>query len=230
MGQGLLTKSRQLALTGFLLVVPSACFSHSLFSGVPYPDRSRPVARIETRGGVEFGATTTEGILFLGRTANDGPCRVHYFLGETPMVEDGEIRHLGGVLYLADIDLKHQSVGLLEREATNDDELYAMVHAGGSAPDVNVRLANNDDIEGDVLAWPGGSLPPGSPVFADTADGLKLVGLVSGEVRVVGGSSEGRYLTFAGSDRIREALATPRVHPVAPTVKHRPDDISLLKK
>ena len=75
------------------MAISTSC-THHLLSGVPLPDRSRPVAMIETRGGVEYGATTTEGILFLGRTATEGPCRVHYFLGgrATPMIEDGEIR------------------------------------------------------------------------------------------------------------------------------------------
>ena len=78
-----------------LLILP-ACTAH-LFSSVDVVDRSRPVVRIETRGGTEFGAATELGILFLGRTATEGPCRIHYWLGPDPVTTDGTIEHAGAV-------------------------------------------------------------------------------------------------------------------------------------
>ena len=216
------------ALAGAL--VTTACTT-ALFDSIHYPDRSRPVARIETRGGVEFGATTRDGILFLGRTATEGPCRVHYFLGgePTPQVEDGEIHPLGGVLYTADIDLKHQNVGILERNLTPNDLLFALVHTPLDAPEIPVHLTKDPEVEGDVLDWPGARLPAGTGVFVREGNDLLLVGLVSGEVTVEGDGGTRKYLTLAGPDRLREALAVPHIHPVAPTVKHRPDDISVRK-
>ncbi len=228
MGQGLLSATRRLAAASSLLAV--GC-SHGLFSGVDVPDRSRPVARIETRGGVEYGATTAAGVLFLGRTATEGPCRVHYFLGEvaTPLVEDGRIRHVGGVYYAAEIDLKTQAVPLLEREATADDALLAIVHAGTGTRELPVRLARGEGLEGDVLEWPGEPLPAGTGVFARGDDGLRFAGLVAGEAVVDANGASDRYLVFTGTDRLREALATPRPHPRATRVLHRPDDISVVK-
>ena len=73
-----------------LCVATAGCVSW-FFSGEPTVDRSQPVAVVQTTEGVEHAATTEFGVLFLGRTATEGPCRVHYYLGPTPMVEDGTI-------------------------------------------------------------------------------------------------------------------------------------------
>jgi hypothetical protein len=225
--------TRGVSALGFAIagtIAATACTT-ALFDSIHYPDRSRPVARIETRGGVEFGATTSDGILFLGRTATEGPCRVHYFLGgdATPQIEDGEIHALGGVLYTADIDLKHQSVAILARDLAPNDLLFAMVHTPREVAEVPVRLSDDPGLEGDVLDWPGVRLPAGTAVFVREEDDLLLVGLVSGEVTVEGDGGARRYVAMAGPDRLREALAVPRVHPTAPEVKHRPDDISVRK-
>ncbi|MFO0275767.1 MAG: hypothetical protein ACK533_00665, partial [Planctomycetota bacterium] len=67
------------------------------FSGEDRIDRSRPVALVETTGGVEYGATTEFGVLPLGRTATSGPCRVHYFLGPTRVIESGTLDAAGGM-------------------------------------------------------------------------------------------------------------------------------------
>lgn len=200
------------------------------FSGIEYPDRSRPVAKIETRGGVEYGATTTEGILFLGRTAQAGPCRVHYFLGAepTPMVENGEIHHLGGVFYVADIDLKNQHVDILARDPKPTDSLLAIEHGGHNTREIPVQFADNPAIEGNILAWPGQALPAGTAVFVREDESLKLVGLVSGMVTIEGGLPA-RYLTLAGTDQLREMLAVPRLHPPASKIMYRPDGINVIK-
>ena len=77
-------------LLGSLLVLPSC--GVWFFSGEHWIDRSHPVALLETTGGIELAATTEFGVLSLGRSATEGPCRVHYFLGPTPLIESGELR------------------------------------------------------------------------------------------------------------------------------------------
>lgn len=219
-GEGLLTRPHW----SLLLAALPACTQ--FFASVPMPDNSRPVARIETRQGVEYGAATTEGLLFLGRNASSGPCRVHYFLGATPVVEDGDIVPFGGVYSRADIDLKHQRAPLLTRDLRADDELVALLHTGLDAERVAVRLASDARVEGDALADPGRSLPLGTPLFVDQPDGLAFVGLVAGSATLADGS---RFWLFTGIERMREALATARPHPKRENVKHRPDDITVIK-
>ncbi|MEM7202529.1 MAG: hypothetical protein AAF628_19815 [Planctomycetota bacterium] len=210
-----------------LLALSGGC-AHGLFSGVEYPDRSRPVARIETRGGVEFGATTAEGVLFLGRTAIEGPCRVHYFLGPKPtiMVENGTIEPAGGIYYRADMDLKTQAAPVLERSVETDDDLIAVLHMGSDTREVPVRLARTEGVTGDVLEWPGESLPAGTGLFCRIDERLHFVGLVAGEASL---SDATRFLVYTGIDRLREALAKPQPFPREDRIIHRPDDISVIK-
>lgn len=203
-----------------------SCSAH-LFSGLRVPDRTRPVVLVETRGGVEHGAATEAGIVILARTANEGPCRVHYFLGRTPMVDDGVITPFGGIYSHADVDLSQQSVPLLGRDPTPEDRLVVLLHGGLDAVRVPVSLAQEPQVEGDVLEWPGNPLPPGAPVFVvDEDERLQFLGLVTGELTLPG---ERKLVTFGGTDRMREALAVPIAHPRFPRVHYRPDDIAVIK-
>ncbi|MCA8951555.1 MAG: hypothetical protein KDE27_18760 [Planctomycetes bacterium] len=198
------------------------------FSGEDYADRSRPVALVETTGGVELGATTEYGILTLGRTATTGPCRVHYRLGPTMLVDDGELHPTGGVFTRADIDLKHQAVHVFGRAPTDDDRLVAMWTPDGRAiREVAVELARDERIEGDVLAHPGEDLPPGAAICVRNKDGVQFVGLVAGAATLEGDGR--RFYVYAGVDRVREMLAVPEKYPVDYEPKYRPDGISVLK-
>ncbi len=202
----------------------------SLFSGVQYPERNQPVARIETRGGVEFGATTQAGILFLGRTATEGPCRVHYFLGPQLIIEDGTIEATSSVYFRADIDLRHQNAPVWTRKLDPTDQLVALALRGALVQRIPVRLARHDDISGDVLEHPGVPLPVGTGIFRRDPDDpddqrLAFVGLVAGEATIDSGAAAGRYLVFTGIDRLRELDLEPRLHPAPSEIKFRPDGI-----
>lgn len=215
------------------LLLLCSCTS-GLFSGSNFePDATRPVVRIETRGGVEYGAATSEGVLFLGRTATTGPCRVHYFLGRTPVVEDGTIVPFGGVYYRADVDLKQQRAELLTKDPDPSLPLVALLHRELDVARVPVRLARGGGLDGDIVEWPGTTLPVGTGIFTpaeNQEDGWRLVGLVSGEATLEQGASTRKLIVFAGVDRLREAMATPVPWPEPMTVKHRMDDISLTKR
>lgn len=201
------------------------------FSGETWIDQSRPVALVETTGGVEFGAATEFGVLTLGRTAQSGPCRVHYFLGPTPIVEDGELAGTGSLFTRADIDLKTMALRALDHAPTTGDRLVAMwTPDGTSTRTVRVHLAKEPGVEGDALLDPGEPLPVGAAVLRQHADaGLQFVGLVAGLAQVRDGGAERNYYVFAGVDRIREMLAVPAVHPRDAAPKYRTDDISVMK-
>lgn len=220
---------RAAAAIACLLALP-AC-SAWFFSGPTRVDRSRPVALVETTGGVEFAATTEFGILTLGRSATEGPCRVHYFLGPTPLVEDGAIERTASVFCKAAIDLRTQHLRVLDRPPTADDSLVAMWTADGrEATTVEVALADDAGVQGDALADPGTDLPPGAAIFARDEGDLRFVGLVAGLATVEGGTGRRRFYPFAGLDRVRELLAIPEVHPADATTHFRPDDITVTRK
>jgi len=212
------------------LLLPLGGCSSWLFSGIPQVDRSRPVALVETTGGIEFGATTEFGILTLGRSATEGPCRVHLFLGPTPLIEDGSLAGTGSVFTRAQIGLHTQSVRALERSPGPEDELIAMWTPNGTATEtLSVELTTDAGVTGDVLANPGTRLPPGAAIFAEASHGLLFVGLVSGRATIDGPNGRRSYYTFSGVDRIRELLTVPELYPYDYQTVFRPDDITVSK-
>lgn len=214
-----------------LLPCLPAC-SAWFFSGDEVIDQSRPVVLVETTGGVECGAATEFGVLLLGRTAAAGPCRVHYFLGPTPIVEDGALAAAGGGFTRADIDLKTQLVRALDRAPTPTDDLRVMWTADGlAAHSVTVTLARVDGIDGDVLHDPGTPLPAGATLLCrGERGGWLFAGLIAGRATLAGaGSADGTYYVVAGVDRVRELLAVPSPHPIDLHPHYRPDDISVMK-
>ncbi|HLU37902.1 MAG TPA: hypothetical protein VK081_00860 [Planctomycetota bacterium] len=199
----------------------SACTAW-FFSGVHYPANDRPVMRLETRGGVEMGVGTQAGVLFLGRTAQQGPCRIHYWLGPTPLVEDGTVEPWGGVFFRAAMDLNHQYAPFLDRDLRDDDELFALLYDG---TEVSLQRAQGPGVAGDVVHWPGRDLPAGTGVFVrDPEDGgLRLVGMIAGRID----AGDARYLVHTGTTALREALLAAKPHAEMRQVKHRPDDITV---
>ncbi|MEZ5962575.1 MAG: hypothetical protein R3F56_01900 [Planctomycetota bacterium] len=210
-----------LALSGLAL---SAC-TQWLFSGVQRLSNDRPVMRIETRGGSEAGIGTDDGILFLGRTAQEGPCRIHYWLGLTPVIEDGVVERWGGIFFRARMDLRHQHVPYLDRDLEPDETLVAMLTDGPTFVEIPLVRAHGAQIEGDAVDWPGRELPAGTGVFARTDGGLRVVGMIAGSIEV----GDQRYLVHTGTTALREALLTARPQREPRRVEHRPDDITIDK-
>jgi hypothetical protein len=197
---------------------------------LPKVDRSRPVALVETTGGAEFGACTELGVLTLGRAATQGPCRVHYFLGPTPMTEDGTLQTASPVFCRADIDLATQHLRILERPLQPADKLVAMyTRDGQDVVEVPVQLCRDPGIEGDVLQAPAQELPAGAAVLIELKDGFRFCGLVSARAEFQGAGSHRAVYLFEGVDRVREMLAQPTSHPVEYVPRFRPDDITVLK-
>ena len=194
-------------------------------------DRSRPIALLETTGGVELAATTEFGVLSLGRTAKDGPCRVHYFLGPTPLIESGELQPTGSIFTAAVIDLKTQRARALDRSPTGDDALWVMwTPDGQNVESVPVALARGDGLDGDLLHDPGTELPAGATVLCRGPKGEALfAGLITGHATVESGPASGSYYVFAGVDRVRELLAVPSDHPIDEAPVYRTDDITVMK-
>jgi hypothetical protein len=208
----------------------SSCAGYLFSPALVLPDRTRPVVRIETRDGVEYGAATSEGILFLNQRGSSGPCRVHYFLGDRLMVESGKVVPFAGVYYLAEIDLKHQWAPVLTRDLRANDDLYAILMTGGDVEHLPVELARDKGVQGDALAWPGCELPAGTGVWVKQNDETYVfAGLVSALAERKSGSRVDKYYLFTGPARLREALAHPRRTFRPLKVKHRPDDITVVK-
>lgn len=212
-----------------LLVLPGCAVW--FLSGEHWIDRSRPVVLLETTGGVEFGAATEFGVLSLGSTAHDGPCRVHYFLGPTPIIESGDLRQVSPRFVHAEIDLKTQMARALDRSPTADDELWVMWTPDGQRVEqIRVDLAAGEGLAGDLLRDPGVPVPGGATLLCRGPKGEAMfAGLIAGIATVDKGPTQGRYYVFAGVDRVRELLAVPHTWPIDVAPKYRNDDISVMK-
>ena len=221
---------RRYLLAALVLPVLPGC-SAWFFSGEPTVDRSRPVALVETTGGIELAATTEFGVLTLGRSAATGPCRVHYFLGPTPMIEDGELKATGSLFTRAEIDLKTMAMRALDRSPAAERELLVMWTPDGvSTRSCAAQLAREPGIEGDVLVDPGVELPAGATVMQrNTELELQFAGLIAGKVTLGSDGATRSYYVFAGVDRMREMLAVPQQYPIDLVPKYRPDDIQTFK-
>jgi len=217
-----------LAFTALMTLPSCAAW---FFSGEEWVDQSRPVALLETTGGVEFAAATEFGVLSLGSTATEGPCRVHYFLGPTPIVESGVLRKASANLIKAEIDLKTQLAPALDRSPLADDELWVMwTPDAQQVREVPVELATGAGLQGDLLRDPGVELPGGATVLCRGPKGESMfVGLIAGVAEVDAGPAAGNYYVFAGVDRVREMLAIPRDYPVDLVPKYRADGITVMK-
>ena len=232
MSRRLLSHLRYLPLLSLGLL--SSC-SWWWFSTVIHPDRSRPVALIElVEKPSRLGVTTDHGIVFLNEDDAVGACRVHYFLGDDLVVESGELREVGGLYHLAEIDLKTPAVPMIDRDLRVGDALVAIVLdvEQGSVDRIDVELASGD-VEGYALKWPGRDLPAGAGIFLVRDDKfageLKFVGLATGLATRAGPNGTEKFITFAGPARIREALALPRPMFRKRKVIHRPDGISVAR-
>lgn len=194
------------------------------FTGIQYPDRSRPVVLIETKAGAECGVATSEGILFLGRTAKEGVCRVHLFLGGQPIVEDGRIDGFGGVYSRAVIDRKHEAAPVWTRKLERGEGLIAQRWRGGDVENIDVRVSTDVAVDGDVLDAPDVELPLGTGVFKEADGRLHFVGLVAATADLEDASlGSRRFVLFTGPDRLAEALAVPERTSTPPQIKYRPD-------
>jgi hypothetical protein len=213
-----------------LLALLPAC-SVWFFSGESWIDRSRPAVLVETTGGVELGVATEFGVLTLGRTATEGPCRVHYFLGPTPLVDAGMLQSTGSTFTQAEIDLKTQAVRVLDRNPTADDDLIAMwTPDGETTTSIRVNLAHAEGVSGDVLEHPGTELPPGACILRrGEGNSVQFVGLVAGKATCTNQAGTQHYYVYAGLDRVRELIARPQQYPTDLVPKYRTDDITVMR-
>src|SRR5262249_16926920 len=150
----------------------------------------------------------------------------------TPVIEDGVIVPFGGVYWRADVDTKQQRAELLTRDPTADDDLVALVHPANDVAVVHVALAHGQGLAGDLLDAPPAALPARPCTFtrAPVTGAVGFVGLVSGAATLRRGGVEHKLVVYAGTDQLREALATPTRWPEPMTVKHRVDDLSFAKR
>lgn len=205
-------------LVPLLVLSATSCVSRA----IERPDV--PVVVIQTVGGVELGVATDDGILFLGRSAIEGPAKVTYWLDRAPVVEAGTIRSLGASIVQVELDVPVPTVPLDLSDLVPGEDLVMIGADALERWSVPVRAADSEIAQGSVVsAGSNIQLAPhhvGAGVYRQNERGSVLVGLVKG---VATTSSGERWILLAGPAELRRALLEPKAAVVKREIRYRAD-------
>src|SRR5205807_9523854 len=161
-----------------------------------------PTLEIRTASGKELGVSTDYGIVFLGRTARAGNIEVTAFFGDGPNVEKTVIEPIENGIYTAETEIVLPSVSISFDEPKPGDELLVLGRDKKGAWKAKVRVQKERRVDGILIDVP--------PELTDAPDQVgagvyvlpngdekqkKLVGLVSGRMRLRTSDGEREYLT-----------------------------------
>ncbi|MBL8858563.1 MAG: hypothetical protein JNL28_08675 [Planctomycetes bacterium] len=166
---------------------------------------SDPTLQLRTTGGEELGVSTDYGILFLGRTARSGPVQITAWFGDGPNVEKTVIEPIGHGLYTAETEIRLPEVEMSFDDPKPGAKLVVIGRTDKGPWSETVTVSEDSRVLGLITTVPAAlrSAPDqiGAGVFVLVdKDGTrkKLVGLVSGRVRLQSGEGEREYLTVVG--------------------------------
>ena len=224
-------RSHRLSLTSILLGLTALTTSCRNYLVEP---SDMPTVVITTTEGVEQGVLTTEGVLFLGRTSQQGPAKVSYYLGPSPLVEAGDIKPMGGPLMEVELEVNVPWVPISHEELRLGELLKMFVVEQGRPRSFTVMAATNKAFEGTLVTWPEEFSPTpekvGCGVFRETAKGLTLVGLVKATATLERDGTTQRYLVLAGLPEIRLALLEPTPAVEKEKIYYRADGLRAVRR
>ncbi len=192
-----------------------------------------PAVLVKTSGGFEQGVSTDYGVVFLGRTARSGDVEVMCWYGDGPNIESSVIEPLGGGLYTVETEIRLPEVVMVYRDPEAGEKVELM---GRWSPDgvkkwtMSSKVARHPSVDGILLELPDDAedVPSllGAGVYLEGPDprewpflggdfllrdknrGRRLLGLVSGRIRLTTDDPEGgfrvtrEYLTVAGPESL----------------------------
>jgi len=178
-----------------------------------------PVVVIDTRSGREMGVSTNYGVVFLGSTARSGPIEITSWFGDGPSIEASVIEPVGGGIYTAETEIRIPSVPMSFREPQPGEEVLLIGRGPLGKWEATVVVQSDARAFGILLEAPP-ELPDllsstGTGVFylqGNDYTTLKLVGLVSGRVRLITENGETEYLTVVGPRGLWRLVASRRDH------------------
>ena len=179
-----------------------------------------PVVEIRTAAGSELGVTTEYGVVFLGRTARSGPVHVVAWFGDGPSLEASVVEPIGGGLYAAQTDIRLPAAPMSFAVPRPGQTLVVVGRSGQRTWEDTVEVRSDPRVRGILLSVPrrlrDAEDQVGAPVFVEEKDGKgrKLVGLVSGRLRLVAADGSVReYLTAVGPEELWRVATHAREFP-----------------
>ena len=174
-----------------------------------------PTLLIHSPEGTELGVATEYGAVFLGRFARGGEVDITAWFGDGPSLENSVVEPIGGGLFSAETDLRLPQVPLTYEDPPHNRWVTVQGRSGTDPWLVETQVQRDERVEG-LLLRPRGRLNGaaeqiGAGVFlGNEEDGYRLLGLVTGRVRLVDASGTSRdYVTVLGPTELWR-LATVR--------------------
>jgi len=206
----------RLAALGAALVALVGGSCGTLGIGSSEPDSvTRGTLVIQGENGAELGVNTDYGILFLGHFARAGEIRITAWFGDGPSVENTVVEPVGPSIYTAETDIVLPSTVLTFAQPRAGETVYVTGRRRGEAWTTEARVVGDDRVDGILLA-PVGELrnatdQVGAGVYLPYGrDGYRLLGLVSGRLRLIADGVEREYLTVVGPEDIWRLVAHRR--------------------
>ena len=168
-----------------------------------------PTVHIQSSGGTELGVSTDYGLVFLGRSAQAGPIEVTSWYGDGPSIESTVVEPVGGGLYTAETEIRLPSVQMTFVEPQPGERLLVMGRRRGKKWQRTVTVASDPRVYGLMVSIPGplqeSADQVGAGVFVvsenDEHD-KRLVGLVSGRLRLATRDGTRNFLTVVGPEQL----------------------------
>jgi hypothetical protein len=168
---------------------------------------THPTVLIEGPAGQELGASTDYGVVFLGRSVRTGEVELTVWYGDGPDIERTIVEPVGEGLYTAETEIAIPSVPIdFGRPVAGEVLLMIGLDAEGRLWEAEVSAVVHDSVTGILIAVP----PVLSEVPDQTGAGIyrlpdgerrfmRLVGLVSGRLRLATTDGPSEYLTVVGA-------------------------------
>lgn len=168
---------------------------------------THPTVLIEGQSGQELGASTDYGVVFLGRTVRTGEVELTVWYGDGPDIERTIVEPVGEGLFTAETEIVIPSVPIDFGEPVAGEELLLIgLDADGRPWEAEVTALSHDAVTGILIAVPPAlaEVPDqtGAGVYR-LPDGerrlMRLVGLVSGRLRLATAEGRSEALTVVGA-------------------------------
>ncbi len=162
-----------------------------------------PVVHIHGTNGTELGVATDYGVVFLGTRAKSGAVEVSAWFEDGPGLENGIVEPLGNGLYTTQTEIRLPAVPMTFVAPAAGEEVTVIGRRGGERWEMRAKVAADPHVEGLVLRASSElrSLDEsqlGAGVFVGRPGHYRLLGLVSGTLRIESQGSLREFLTVVG--------------------------------
>jgi len=158
-----------------------------------------PTVLIESAGGSELGVSTEYGVVFLGRAARSGTVELTAWFRGGPSFERGVVETIGEGLFAAEAEIRLPTVELSFEELEPGGEVVVVGRRGDDPWRARTEVGRHPDVTGLLLRAEGelrdlDADQVGAGVYVERGGETRLVGLVSGSLRLKG--EDGRWQSF----------------------------------